>query len=184
MNKAVFIFLIAFFSVCAQAAVYSAGEVYSYSFETLQYQGVAQDGVYYNFATTNVSPVVVFPEGAWAPSSTLELRLYENSDGTGSPFNTYQHADGLFLAHLVGVMGLDWPVGTWSDLNGRIEIEILTGSFDITLVGVTIESAGLVYSSVPSVPVPGTAWLLGSALLGTGLTRKCVARRKAVSDLL
>jgi hypothetical protein len=178
MNKFVSALLVSIFSLSAQAAVYGAGSVYAYSFETMSYQGVSQGDIFENFAKMFVNP-------AWgaetdlSAESSFEIRLYEDSDGSGSPFYSYQNTESDFpLSHIVGVIGLGWPAGTWADMNGRIEIEVFSGRFNISDVGVTVEIDGLVYTSVSSVPVPGAAWLFASALLGMGATRSAAARRR------
>lgn len=175
MKKFVPVLLASILPLSAHAAVYNAGDVFTHSFETLSYQGVAEEFVFYDFVSVFVSAVVDFETGFSAERS-FEMRLYENSDGAGSPFYSQINTESGLPSHYVGIIGFDWPAATWWDKNGRIEIEVLTGKFDIQWNSVTVNIDGLVYSSAPTVPVPGAAWLFGSALIGmAGAARRKLA---------
>jgi hypothetical protein len=69
----------------------------------------------------------------------------------------------------------------WSDLEGKFDLTLLTGSISLDSLNVQVTSEGQVYgqsfdiTSTTPTPIPAAAWLLGSGLVGLAGSR---ARRK------
>lgn len=192
MNKKYYLILLVLYSLPVKSAILHTGDTYSYSFNGLYFSHLSQNIFPPNpfqptpsiFVETGFSasfrnvPVIGF--GIPNVSPVIEFDLFENNLPNQTPFFTYTYSftqinPFSFSSFGYGVLGL--PPGTWSDLEGLINIKVLQGA--VSVVGdvyVSVETGGSVYSSIQSVPVPAAAWLLGSGLLGLiGVARRKVA---------
>ncbi len=157
--KKFFLMLLLGSTMPATAATISAGEIYSFTFDTLYLTNQNPDGVIDN---ASVGYTKVFDINN-PVDYILEIRLYEDSDPLSTPFAITQAVDPV---RGVTFLGFNWPADTWSDLNGLVEVEVLQGTITTPIIQITIEDNGFVYSSVQPVPVPAAVWLFGSGLLG------------------
>ena len=172
MKRILLSILLLTISTITSAVTYTAGDIYSFSFDNLFL--TTQDP-----NTTIDQASIGFTKVFDINNPTdyiLDIRLFEDNDPLSTPFATGTATDPVAG---FAFLGLNWPLNTWSDLNGLIEIEVIQGTITNPVITVIIEDNGQVYSSIQPVPLPASIWLFSSALIGLyGLTISSNGRKK------
>lgn len=155
----------------ATAAIYKAGDVVPFEFDTLFPTGDDPSSVI-DLATVGYLKVFELNN---LVDYKLAIRLFEDNDPSSIPF-----ASATVVEPVAGMtfLGLSWPTDTWSDLNGLIELEVIQGAITNPSFFVRIENEGTVYSSIPPVPVPAPALLFLGGLFSLSGTTKYLHRKK------
>ncbi len=134
----------------------SIGQQYSYSFQLI-------DGVLTGTTTA-------------VPTGPLNISLFEHQDSP-TPFFTETEIDITGSAGRIYLFpdfnainyGPGYPeLVNWSDREGRIEIGSSAYPIDITSISISVLAGGVHYAqsyNLTAVPLPASAWLLGSGLL-------------------
>ena len=153
------IFTVAFGGVAHAQLTLSAGESYTYQFDTLPffgegYQGFPPPGE--GFATFNSTA------GSQDPGDAFRVEIFENSTSEAP----------LATANGGSTVTAD-STGGWQDLQGFARVTVTSGTltFDTLTLGVYRPTAGIpgefdFYNSVVQVPEPGAVALWSTALAG------------------
>lgn len=120
------------------------------------------------------------PSDVLTGSERLRVSYFENS--TGDAHGAWSVRDYLpsdivgnaISDSFVGFLPPPYSAQPWVDLQGVFLVEALNGSVSIAGVGVSLwDSLGKFegQATVSAVPLPATAWLFGSGLLGVMMSR-------------
>ena len=168
--RKIFILMLVFSSVTTHADVLNAGDVFSFSFDpgSLYVVGNADPAALptssgsLSFEQVLVPGTTDLNTGISTPSEivdfTIEVRVFEDVSPVAGALETYSFSStpGTFS----DFFGFILPVGTWGDLDGLVEVEVLQGQLANLGANVSITANGLIYSSIAPVPLPASLWLV------------------------
>lgn len=160
-------------STSASSQIINLGEVFTHTFTSSNlYFLYEKDPLSFSdtSATISAQKIIDVDAGGFVEYS-FDIRFFENA-GDISPFSTSSYVSDTNIASHHGYLFSD---ERWADLDGKFEIEVTRGSFELKGFGYQTTSGNQVYSSIqPStVPVPAAVWLFGSGLIGlVGLARR------------